>query len=1093
MPSTMRTVKMATRPRRRRPPLPGAGRLVLLLAVALVPFLPLLTPPDGYSVAPLAPGAKGAPPGLLAGRGSIPGASDGAPHTVRYDRYSLLLDGRRIALFGGEYQFWRTPSPERWPIVLAELRAAGLNAVSVGVSWQYHAPSPGVYDFSGIRDLGRFLDDAATAGLYVIARPGPVYDAESNASNMPGWLLARASNLRANGGRGYCGGAVYSPSYAAAYADWYRHVLPIIAARQLTRGRGTVVALQLENEYNPACGSARYMRDLHDLARRAGIAVPLIANNNACCVATGAWHTPGDGGQPIVDIPAEDDYPCMNTCAPQWDKTPFAAVDSLESRMRAAGVAAAPVAVAELQGGYFTGWGQQSYGQLGQALGPAFSETLDGSVLGQGATLVSVYMAAGGTSWGYLGGPNTATSYDYAAPIHEWGAPGPAYGALKRTGMFVDALNDALGATSRTTEVTASNPRLLYAARQTVDGPQRGAQLIVLRNTDPTHSSATTLTLRVGDRYETVPRATPPEGAGGVGSGGGAGIVLPPHALALLVARYHLGPFYLRYSTSRPLTHAAIGGDEVAVLYGAPGTPGETALSFTHQPSIVRLDGGITARYDAARRELLLGYRHAEGLRYAVLSSGGRRLVVALTGPDGAARVWRATTAAGTTLVSGPTMVTAPPNGDGSLQAQLPAGTATPLTVWPAARPSAGASGAAPADGAAPDAPGPGADVLSILDAGPRVGRAASGRLEARQDPSLGALVTTLSAPTPALRLPALTRWRFMPESPEARPSFDDALWTPATERATSNPNAPANDTLLADDYGYHYGFVWYRGAFTGTGAENGLRLFARHSYSAWLNGRYLGSSSLDNDLKNSDDALAANGPPSNATYADGLTFPITPGMVRVGAPNTVAVLVESLGHNIGFANGQLSRSPMGVLSAQLVGPPAGFIAPAISWRLRGGRGDDGEAGPPSSPLNASGLYGERNGWYRPGLDDSAWPTVTVPDNWAARGLRLQGIGWYRATFDLDLPAGVDAPLGLTIPRAQDKALIWLNGLLVGRYWEQAGPQHTFYLPAGLLREHGRNTLALAVWNRGHDGGLTGGVILRSYDVAARATLRVGP
>jgi hypothetical protein len=43
-----------------------------------------------------------------------------------------------------------------------------------------------------------------------------------------------------------------------------------------------------------------------------------------------------------------------------------------------------------------------------------------------------------------------------------------------------------------------------------------------------------------------------------------------------------------------------------------------------------------------------------------------------------------------------------------------------------------------------------------------------------------------------------------------------------------------------------------------------------------------------------------------------------------------------------------------------------------------------------------------------------------------------------------------------------------------------------------LLREHGRNTLALAVWNRGHHGGLTGGVSLRPYAVNTQVTLHIG-
>jgi hypothetical protein len=353
---------------------------------------------------------------------------------------------------------------------------------------------------------------------------------------------------------------------------------------------------------------------------------------------------------------------------------------------------------------------------------------------------------------------------------------------------------------------------------------------------------------------------------------------------------------------------------------------------------------------------------------------------------------------------------------------------------------------------------------------------------------TLGLATAYLDGGQPTLSLPPLTHWRFRPESPESAPAFDDRDWRRADEAATRNPNGPASDTLLADDYGFHYGFVWYRGTFRGTGAERAVRLYARNSYSVWLNGRYLGSSTVHNDLKNVDDQLSlARSQPSNDTYADGLTFPISPGQIKVGAPNTLAVLTESLGHNAGFANGERARSPMGLLAAQLLGPT---VPPAIAWKIQGG------AAPPhdgvASPLNASGLYGERHGWYRTTFDDASWPVVRVPDDWAARGLRLQGVGWYRTTFDLHLPAGVDAPLGLSIPHAQDKVLIWLNGLLIGRYWDGVGPQHLFYLPAGLLREQGHNTLALAVWNRGHRGGLTGGVSLWPYEVNAQLTLHIG-
>lgn len=1089
----------------RRTRAPAPLRAVILSLIAVAPFLSLLAPGQPYGSIPASDAASAAHPSRATPTASpTPAPTRTArpsptptrtprhkahpaskparttsrhaparptPHTVSYDRYSMLIDGHRVILFGGEYQFWRTPAPDRWPAVLAEMRAAGLNTVTVGVSWQYHSPAPGRYNFSGIRDLGRFLDDAAAAGLYVIARPGPAYNAESSASNLPGWLLARSGNLRDNGGSAYCGDDAYSTAYAAAYTDWFRHVLPIIASRQLTRGTGTVVALQIENEYSPLCGTVRYMSELHDLARELGIDVPLLANNNTCCTAAGSWHVRGDDGQPIVDLPAEDDYPCPLTCSPNWNGSIFRTVDTMETRLRKAGVTDAPIAVAELQGGYYTGWGGPSYSQVNATLSPAFREVLDGSVLGQGATLVSLYMVAGGTSWGYLAGPDTATSYDYAAPIHEWGDPGASYDALKRTGMFVQAYSDVLAATRRSQAVSATNPALLYAARETVGGPQRGAMLIVLRNTDPAHWHNTRLRLTIGGRTETIPQAR------------GTSIQMPPHSLYLLVAGVDLGAgVHLRYSTSRPLTLARANGQKLAVFYGQPGTAGETVLDFPRAPRVLRADAGIALHYDAHSHELRLDYRQQERARYVVLDEAGQRLVIALTGPQGAAHTWRLSSAAGDTLIMGPNMVAAVASSGGHPQLTIAPGT-TPLTVWSpggSTRLSLSASGS----GSGTVSPHVGArrpTSQAVRLASPSPG----------YDSSVHAATSGVVVAQPKLALPALTTWRFSRESPESAPSFDDSHWVKADERATSNPNVPRSDTLLADDYGFHYGFVWYRGRFRGTGSEQYLRLYARNSYSVWLNGRYLGSSSLNNDLKNIDDQLAVTVPKAgNGAYADGLFFRIPRGLVHTGATNTIAVLVESLGHNTGFANGELARSPMGILDALLIGPAA---APHIAWKIQGAAGGEQSFATAhdgvDTPLNASGLYGERNGWYRTNFDDSHWGLVHVPDSWAARGLHYQGVGWYRTTFSLNLPADVDAPLGLVIPHAQDKVMIWLNGLLIGQYWDGVGPQHVFYLPAGLLHERGRNTLALAVWNRGHGGGLTGGVYLQPYSVDVTAIL----
>ncbi len=60
-------------------------------------------------------------------------------------------------------------------------------------------------------------------------------------------------------------------------------------------------------------------------------------------------------------------------------------------------------------------------------------------------------------------------------------------------------------------------------------------------------------------------------------------------------------------------------------------------------------------------------------------------------------------------------------------------------------------------------------------------------------------------------------------------------------DRTTSlSPYPPVTlPVRYADEYGYHYGNVWYRGRFTATGAETAVKLNAitgrRGSYLVWL------------------------------------------------------------------------------------------------------------------------------------------------------------------------------------------------------------------------------------------------------------------
>src|SRR4051794_27786641 len=164
-------------PRRRPARFRVVGQLALtLLAVAATATMGLSVTASAATASP--------PTRSAAGRG----------HTVTYDGYSFLVDGKRTYLWSGEFHYFRLPSPDLWLDIFQKMKAAGFNATSLYFDWGYHSAAPGKYDFTGVRDVDKVLDMAQEAGLYVIARPGPYINAQVDGGGFPGRLSTTAGN-----------------------------------------------------------------------------------------------------------------------------------------------------------------------------------------------------------------------------------------------------------------------------------------------------------------------------------------------------------------------------------------------------------------------------------------------------------------------------------------------------------------------------------------------------------------------------------------------------------------------------------------------------------------------------------------------------------------------------------------------------------------------------------------------------------------------------------------------------------------------------------------------------------------------------------
>jgi beta-galactosidase GanA len=712
---------------------------------------------------------------------AAPAGATGSSHTVTYDRYSFQLDGERVWVWSAEFHYYRLPSPDLWRDQLEKLKATGFNAISLYISWAYHSPAPGVYDFTGVRDLDRLLDIAQDVGLYVLARPGPYLNAELDSGGYPAWLTTQRGRAR-----------TAADDYQAAWEEWFDAVNPIIARHQYTDGRGPVILYQIENEYDGS--DAAYMEELKSAVRADGITVPLFHNDKGRNLR---WSA----GAGAPEIYATDTYPAAFDC----NRTSFPGLtdyrflrDGTSFTPPRPGVGDRPFFFGEFQGGAFDPWGGPGYDRCQRLTGPDFERMFYTNNIENQFTAHNVYMTYGGTNWGWQADPNVVyTSYDYGAAFNEQRQLTGKVPVLKKLGYLVQTVTDL-----RKADDLGEQPGTDPAVRVWVKAnPDTGARFYFVRhagNGTATTDDSTTFTVDVADGSYTVPQQP------------GTAVRVNGRDFKVLLAGYDLERQRLVYSTSEIYTHTRAGEGDVVLLHGRAGETGETVLRFATPPRVQVIAGAVTSTWDAQRGDLRLNYEH-QGLARVRISGGGRAPLELLLADDGTASTfWRVATDTAPVLVRGPYLVRTAHRrgpllaltGDATERGQLEVFDSTArLITWNG----------------------------SPL----RVTRTAS-----------GSLLSTVDGPVP-VSVPALTDWRYAPEVPESQPGFDDSAWTVADHTATNNPTAPATlPVLYTDDYGFHHGDVWYRGHLTATGTETGITLTAgtgrAGAWQVWLNGTHL-------------------------------------------------------------------------------------------------------------------------------------------------------------------------------------------------------------------------------------------------------------
>ncbi|KAJ7499278.1 glycoside hydrolase family 35 protein [Mycena latifolia] len=843
----------------------------------------------------------------------------------------------------------------------------------------------------------------------------PFFDAAMKAGL---YVIARPGpyiNAETTGG-GFPGWGTYTPglwrtsntTYVEAYQGYMKAIGAQLAANQITNG-GPVILVQVENEYSGF--QAPYTEDFtyeSDLkaVMRSSGVTVPLINNDA-------WQ----GGHFLdVDIYGYDSYPNGFDCAHPdvWlpDAVPESFWDGHEQLSPQD-----PNAVFEFQGGAFDPWGGAGYEGCSQLLGTVFYK----NEFAMSTTMINFYMIFGGTNWGGIAHPGVYTSYDYGSAIAEDRTLREKYYELKLQANF-RAVSPAF-LTSRPMNIFATQGSFTgnqaLKTTQVLDVAGNKTGFYVVRQTDASSFAVQTYTLTLPTSIGTLTIPT----IGGT-------LALNGKDSKIHVVDYAAGSTNVLYSTGEILTWVTIDKRDVILVYGNSGELHETAFTFTSAvPTATVVSGTGTIKTKVlAGNSLVLQYTTSG---QTVVQIGNVLLVLSMfLDRENAYQFWVLHPASSgpfaqfstqnPIIVKGGYLLRSVSTTAGTLALSGDLNSTSPVPfeiIAPAAFQAATFNGA---------------------------------RLVVTKT-RYGTLTTQKSATLPAVTLPNLgaLKWKTADSLPEIQPTYSDALWTVASHTTSVNPN-PHNTSvvLFAGDYGFHTGNILFRARFTATGAERGFEVSVQggsaFGYSVWLDSTFIGS--WEGDAVQSQ---------FNASFP----FRALPR----GSAHVLTLLQDHMGNEENWwAAADDFKTPRGILSYAFTGSPATAVS---VWKLAGNFGGESYADRARGPLNEGGLFGERQGWHLPGFDDAAWAPGTP-----TTGLAHAGVAFYRTSFALSIPAGVDYPLSLVFTNTTTasptpfRAQIYVNGWQFGKYVNHIGPQTSFPLPQGILNYSGTNTLALSLW-----------------------------
>ena len=363
---------------------------------------------------------------------------------VKWDAQSLIIDGNRVTPVMGEIHYSRLPENE-WRSSVKKMKDGGVTLIATYVFWNHIEQNEGKFDWSGQRNLRKFLEICKEEGMPVVLRVGPFCHGEARNGGIPDWIFDKGIKSRSE-----------DPAFLDAVTKLYRQIFTQVQGLQWKDG-GPVMACQFDNEYR---GHGSYLMKLKGIAEEIGFDLPFYTRTG--------WpelKTPVPYGEMI---PLYGDYadgfwersvePTAGNYYKAFNFKPFRSSTAIASEQLkdqkeklTEGDELYPYFTCELGGGMMGAYHRRPW------IYPEDAYSLAVVKLGSGSNLLGYYMYHGGTnpeSDIYLNETQRTKAtnyndlpvknYDFQAPLGEFGQTYPHYYTLRKLHLFMQDYGDML-------------------------------------------------------------------------------------------------------------------------------------------------------------------------------------------------------------------------------------------------------------------------------------------------------------------------------------------------------------------------------------------------------------------------------------------------------------------------------------------------------------------------------------------------------------------------------------------------------------------------------------------------------------------------